>query len=568
MSLSELHSILLIDDNPNDRLLARRQLNKAFHQLKIEEVINPQQFDRAIAADRFDLVITDYQLGWSTGIDVLKAVKKSRPECPIVMFTNTGTQEIAVEAMKLGLSDYVLKSPRHFVRLAHTVRSTWQQFQTQLRAVELEGRLQALLNQLEVGIFRATPLGKLLDANAALFHMIGVESIAAAQTLLSTDRLALSEASKTLNPGESLTKEIQIAVNEQTRWLRINATLNAATREPVIDGIIEDITVRKQAEQAIAQSKAVLERKVKIRTRQLERSNHELESFAYSISHDLRTPIRQISSFAGIMQDYLDEQSPAAQTAPTVAARPPKAIASGIEADLPEESLQHYLSVISKLAVQAEGMIRALLNLSKVGSTAMVVEPVDMDSLVNREIEHISRERSVREGSTATHAAKSARPINFVVQPLPTVLCDRALIQSVWQNLLDNAIKFTRSQSNPQITIGAQPPTARDAFELDSDIRLEAAGLQAGSERKLIEQREEVVFFVQDNGIGFDSTQAEKIFGIFQQAHSKQDFGGVGIGLANVRRIINRHSGRVWAESEKNSGTTIFFSLPKAEAVR
>ena len=174
MNYPQLQSVLLIDDNPNDRLLARRELAKEFDSLIVHEAIDQQELDKALLAGDFDLVITDYQLGWSNGLQVLRAVRDRRTACPVIMFTNTGTQEIAVEAMKSGLNDYVIKSPQHFIRLRQAVRSVWQQFQTQLRASQLELRLQALLQQLEVGIFRALPTGELLDANTAMLNMLSV----------------------------------------------------------------------------------------------------------------------------------------------------------------------------------------------------------------------------------------------------------------------------------------------------------------------------------------------------------------------------------------------------------
>ena len=297
MPTPELKSILLIDDNPNDRLLARRQLSKAFKNTSVQEVCNQEQFNRALAEDSYELVITDYQLGWSTGIEILKAVKQVRPECPIVMFTNTGTEEIAVVAMKLGLDDYVIKMPRRFGRLTQAVTAVWQRFQTELRANELDGRLQALINQLRVGIFRAAIDGELLDANPALFQMIGVDSIETAQAVWS-EQLSKSiseqlpaQTENAKRPSASLastalTQEIQIEISPElaeeaatpTRWLRISATLNKTTKRPVIDGLVEDVTARKQAQQSLQNMNRILETKVKTRTQQLERSNKELES--------------------------------------------------------------------------------------------------------------------------------------------------------------------------------------------------------------------------------------------------------------------------------------------------
>lgn len=596
MPIPALQSVLLIDDNPSDRLLVRRQMNQAFSEASIQEVYDQAQLDAALAEDSYELVITDYRLGWSNGIKVLKAVKQVRPECPVVMFTNTGTEEIAVAAMKLGLDDYVLKKPEHFDRLAQAVRSTWQKFQSELRATELEGRLQALLNQLKVGIFRATPAGELTDANLALFKMIGVESIEVAQSVWASqlrDRIAALnspsvEASSEANVEASsaeLTQEIKIKVEnpasstskepsseakaESTRWLRISATLNTATKTPVIDGLVEDITARKQAQQSLQEVNVLLEKKVRIRTRQLERSNRELESFAYSISHDLRTPIRQIASFVGLIEDHLEEalnestaESLSLQTGDRTdspASQPQDQSEQPSNSQL-DETTQQYLAAISELAVRSEAMIRSLLNLSQMGRTAMVVTPVDMAALVEQEIEQINRSSRRPSDSLGRSAPLAQRhAASFTVQPMPVIACDRTLIRAVWQNLIDNALKFTQNEPAPQITLGVKPPmSATDAASPASPNTSEASETLKGLE--------ETIFFIQDNGIGFSPDQAEKIFSVFQQAHSKRDFGGNGIGLANVMRIISRHKGRVWAEGAEGKGAAFYFSLPNTYA--
>ena len=573
MPIPELQFILLIDDNPNDRLLVRRQLDKAFNGLSVREICNQEQLDRAIAEDHYEFVITDYQLGWTTGIDVLKAVKKIRPECPVIMFTNTGTEEIAVAAMKLGLDDYVIKTPRHFTRLIQAVSTIWHQFQTELRAAELDGRLQALLTQLEVGIFRANPSGELLDANQALFEMLRVDSIAAAQSVWSSqlsDQVAMSMAEK-IETAKALTKEIEITVNQpsadaasnrtsrskpSTRWLKISATLNIFTRTPVIDGLVEDITARKQAQKALLKVNTVLEKRVKIRTEQLESSNRELESFAYSVSHDLRTPIRQISSLVGLMQErfrhILNRAAEDDRENPTADATERQ----------PDETTQHYLETISRLAVRAEEMIRSLLNLSRVGRATMVIVPVDMAKLVEQEIAQITSAGEDESDHPPDLSApeRHRRSVSFSVQPMPTVECDHTLIQAVWQNLIDNALKFTQNQPNPKITIGTK---SLAKAETTKSISAENISAENASGAPISNGSEEIIFFIQDNGIGFDPTQAEKIFGVFQQAHSDEQFAGSGIGLANVKRIIGRHEGRVWAQSEPNEGATFYFSLPK-----
>lgn len=159
--------LLLIDDNPQDRTLIVRELERAFSDLTITEVGQPEILEQAITAGRFDLTITDYLLRWSNGLTVLRALKARYPERPVIMFTNSGSQEIAVEAMKSGLDDYIIKSPSHYVRLPAAIRLALERASIRRQLAGVEARLQTLTNRLEVGVYRLTSEGALIDANPA-----------------------------------------------------------------------------------------------------------------------------------------------------------------------------------------------------------------------------------------------------------------------------------------------------------------------------------------------------------------------------------------------------------------
>ncbi len=414
MRYPPLTSVLLIDDNPNDRLLTRRELAKEFDSLTVHEVINQKELDSALAAADFELVITDYQLGWSNGLQVLRAVNSQRTACPVIMFTNTGTQEIAVEAMKSGLNDYVIKSPQHFIRLCQSVRSVWQQFHIRLRASQLELRLQALLQQLEVGIFRAMLTGELLDANTAMLNMLGVDSVEAARAVLDTKlKMAFGEE------NSSTAAELVLARSDRPPlWMKVSATSNEINGELIVDGIAENITDRKQAEQRLNQLNQTLEEKVRQRTQQLENTNRELEMFAYSISHDLRSPIRQIDGFVNLIQEHFkaDEQKSKL-----------------------DDRANHYLSVISELTGQSGTMIDALLEFSKTGRIEMHMEPVDMDRMVRQMSLKMSGNWSAQAENQAENQARSQAKsqasnqasdqlvgntaIEWRIEALPTFVC-------------------------------------------------------------------------------------------------------------------------------------------------
>lgn len=238
---------------------------------------------------------------------------------------------------------------------------------------------------------------------------------------------------------------------------------------------------------------AGLEQKVAERTARLQALNEELDSFSHSVSHDLRTPLRHLDSFSGLLQrEAKGNLSPKAM---------------------------HYLQIIAESAQNMTKLIDNLLAFSRTGRAELRRSNINMGRLV----EEVWRE---------LEPEKKGRQISWSVADLPEVEGDGALLKQVWLNLLSNAIKYTGRREGTEIRVGA---TARDG---------------------------EMEFFVQDNGVGFDMQYADRLFGVFQRLHHKEEFDGIGIGLANARRIIQRHDGRIWATAEINQGATFYFTLP------
>jgi PAS domain S-box-containing protein len=265
--------------------------------------------------------------------------------------------------------------------------------------------------------------------------------------------------------------------------------------------VLVDITERKRMEAALraAQEKATrlneeLEQRVAERTAQLEAANRELESFAYSVSHDLRAPLRAIDGFSRILIEEGGAQL--------------------------EASDRGYLQKIRQASQRMGQLIDDLLQLSRLSRSELQNQPVDLSRLA-------------REILAGLQQRDSERSVRMILPEKCMAQGDGRLLRIVLENLLDNAWKFTGKQRNAEIQFGCSA----------------AVG-------------EEQVYYVRDNGVGFDAAYMDKLFGAFQRLHSLQEFPGTGIGLATVQRIIHRHGGRVWAEASVNYGATFYFTLP------
>ena len=305
-------------------------------------------------------------------------------------------------------------------------------------------------------------------------------------------QLSYDKEQEIMRSGKSLVDE-----EERVVWPDGRETWVSTTKVPLPDqngqiigtfGISRDITERKRTE--VALQKAKLE---------LEAANKELEAFSYSVSHDLRSPLRSIDGFSqALLEDYGEL--------------------------LPPEG-RNFLERVRSSAQRMADLIDDLLNLSKVTRASMKLVPVDLSEFAWGIVAELQR-------------TQPERRVNFNITPNLKARGDPNLLQAVFENLLNNAWKFTSKQEQAEIEFGSK------------------------------HENDETIYFIRDNGAGFDMAFVGKLFGAFQRLHATTEFSGTGIGLATVQRIINRHGGRIWAEGAVGQGATFFFTLPALERAK
>jgi PAS domain S-box-containing protein len=254
--MKEKLTVLLVDDNPDDRLLVVRLLRAEFPDFRALEVRTQGEFDHALEEGAFDAVVTDYHVHWIDGLQVLAAVKQQYPDIPVIMLTGTGTEEVAVEGMKRGLSDYLLK--RHMARLPTALRRALERADAQRRTLELEARLQTLLNQLDVGVFRLTREGELIEANQAALQLAGLSSFEEARqidirTLFVRPRDRVSLLRKIVRDKGLRNYPLQVRrIDGRAIWVSLTLTMIPRPDGSwMAEGIIEDITERVKAQAEI-----------------------------------------------------------------------------------------------------------------------------------------------------------------------------------------------------------------------------------------------------------------------------------------------------------------------------
>ncbi len=460
---------------------------------------------RKVAQTHPDLVLMDIRLGDEmSGFDAADEIR-SRFDIPVVYLSGYSDEETLRRAQATGPFGYILK-PFDYRTLHTMIEMALYKHQIDRKLKQSEERYRQLVESME-GIVWEVSLEPLAFryVSPKLADILGYDPASWAgdmecwrQALYPEDCAEvllthIEQARQGILPAGGVLEYRMLTAAGQVKWLRDIMTLVWENGRPAaVRGIMVDISDRKRAEEEAQRLNLELEKRVAERTAQLETANRELEAFSYSISHDLRAPLRTIDGFSRILVNEYGAQ-------------------------LPPDALELFRHV-RQGAQQMGRLIDDLLQFSRLNRQPLTRRRVDMDLLVRQALDGLSGEYQ-------------GRKVDIVINELPACQGDATLLRQVWINLLSNALKFTRKQAAARVEVGWS------------------------------QQDGKAVYFVRDNGAGFDMQYVDKLFGVFQRLHSVEEYDGTGVGLAIVHRIITRHGGRVWVNAVIEQGATFYFTL-------
>lgn len=488
--------VLMVDDEPGILEIAKDFLESE-GDIKVLTAESGSQALSELKKNIVDVIISDYQMPpGMNSIELLKKLRNEGNDVPFIIFTGRGREEAAIEALNNGAAFYLQKGINievQFTELRNMIIQVTERKRAELALKESEERNRMIVENAPMMIYSAKYRGDdtvLVSLNPAFERITGWairEGIGKSLcSLVHPDDLPVLREMVHRGASAGAPHYGELRVRTKTGGYILGAfvtsPLTSSGRVTGELGIVRDITDERR--------NVLL---LKHKGEELEEKNRELESFCYSVSHDLRAPLRIMHGYT----EMLNKQC---------------------GGNIPPESRQ----AIERILVAGKRMdriIEDLLRLSRAGRTALVMSEVNLSSLVMTILSNLSGQQP-------------GRIKVFSISPGLVATCDRNLIQGALENLLDNAWKYTGNMKETRIEFGS---LRRDG---------------------------ETWYFIRDNGAGFDAKNAQTLFMPFSRFHTESEFPGIGIGLATVKRIIQRHGGRIVVESECGKGTTVQFTLP------
>jgi len=511
--------ILCVDDEEDEFHLLERNLKRSDQNIQVKWASTGSEALEALEKEEYDCILCDFIMPGMDGLELLNTLRGKRNDTPFVFLTGRGSEEVAAKSMRMGADDYFTKEigKAHFNILANRIKSIIE-LHTQRKKVPDEKKSSSeetmkqlhLISELrehkselerqneELRIFQQEleaardKYSDLFDFAPIGYFMIGANGLVREVNLTGASLLGLERNqvegklfSNYISRSDQETFEQhrrQVLETKQRQACEIQIVRADGSRFPA--QVESNVVQRGQLKESYTRLEA--------QTRLLADTSRELETFAYTVSHDLKAPLRRISSWVEILIDNY----------------------GGI---LNENGMQ-YLKKLDENSREMCRLVDVLLNFSRLLRTEIKREEVDLSTIA----------RSVAAEFTSDHPE---RQTEFIIADGIKANADRNLVQVMLENLISNAWKYTSRKEKARIEFGE---TSRNSQH---------------------------IFYVRDNGVGFDPNYADKLFVAFQRLHDDDEFDGLGIGLATVQRIALRHGGRVWAEGKVGEGATFYFTL-------